>query len=362
VLIKGLRLEQADFRKIISGQKNGIAAELLRQLLRLLSVPYIAAIRLRNLLYDRQIFKSYRADITVISIGNITTGGTGKTPVVAWLTNKICEKYKCAILTRGYKSTIKGSDEANILARTCPNIPIIINPDRVKGANEAVKIHDAEVLIMDDGFQHRRLTRDIDIVTIDATCPFGYGRILPAGLLREPVNSVKRADAVIITRTDQTDSDLLERIEKKLLSANRSLVIAHSVHKPRCIITAAGNELQPEQLRGKQVFAFCAVGNPESFFNTIRSGGAEIIETGIYNDHYSYSKDDIDVLESRALAANTSLILGTEKDFSKIEPEWLKGSKVDFAYLTVGIEIIKGAEKITELIEKALAVKITDNN
>ncbi len=177
-------LNQEAYKKLISGQSKGIAAAGARAVLRLLSWGYAAITGIRNLLYSKGWLKIHRVNVPVISIGNITTGGTGKTPLVIWLAHQITKNSKfknCGILTRGYKTT----DEPEILAQSCPAAKVIINPDRVAGAQEAINKFAAQVLLMDDGFQHRRLGRNLDIVTIDATCPFGYGKILPAGLLQE---------------------------------------------------------------------------------------------------------------------------------------------------------------------------------
>ncbi|MBN1796775.1 MAG: tetraacyldisaccharide 4'-kinase [Sedimentisphaerales bacterium] len=351
-------MKQAELRKILSGQASGIYPALLRIILRLPSLAYSAAIRLRNFFYDKHVLKSHRVNITVISIGNLTAGGTGKTPVVAWLTKQLCGKYKCAILTRGYKSTANGSDEVNTLAQISPEVPVIINPDRLKGAKEAMSLHGADVLIMDDGFQHRRLARDIDILSIDATCPFGYGKILPAGFLREPVGSVKRAHSVIITRCDQVNQSEIDRIENELLSINPKLTIVQAIHKPQCIITSQGDELKLEQLKGQKVFTFCGIGNPAAFFRTVKSLGAKLADRRIFDDHYNYKKEDIEKILAGAEKANVELVLTTEKDFIKIKPEWRKSSKIKIAYLAIEIELIKDGKKITELIEKALESKI----
>jgi tetraacyldisaccharide 4'-kinase len=352
-------LNQADYKKIISGQKKGLDASLLRALLYGASLPYWGIINLRNLFYDKNILKSHKANLKVISIGNITAGGTGKTPLVIWLTNHLSKKHKCAILTRGYKSTTKGSDEANTLANSCPGVPVIVNPDRIAGAAEAVKTHAAEVLILDDAFQHRKISRDIDIITVDATCPFGYNKILPAGLLRESISSIIRAHAAIITRIDNVRS--VEDIEKKLLSYNSSLIIAHSIHKPSKVIKANDQTLPLEQLKAKKVFAFCGLGNPDAFFNTVRSIGAEVAGTLIFDDHHDYTKDDIDKITATAETVNAELILTTQKDFVKLEPAWQKNIEPDFAYLIINIKITKNLEKITQLIKNTIEGTITSS-
>lgn len=213
-----------------------MAAKVVRLLLRPLSTLYKSAVFLRNLSYDKGWFKIHKTKAAVISVGNITTGGTGKTPLVIWLSNKLTQKgLRTAILTRGYKlKKTKLLDEPAILVGSCPEARVIIDPDRIAAAAEAQKKYGSEVLVMDDGFQHRRLHRDLDIVTIDATEPFGYGRILPSGLLREPISSIKRAHAAVITRCDLVDGAELAQLDEKLKTVNPDMIIAHAIHKPLC--------------------------------------------------------------------------------------------------------------------------------
>jgi tetraacyldisaccharide 4'-kinase len=356
--LKDFGLKQADLRNIVSGRRKGVAAAVMRLGLCITGVPYGSAVRLRNILYDSGIFKSRTVGVPVISVGNITAGGTGKTPFVAWLAKYISPKKNCAVLTRGYKAARDSVDEPALLAHSAPNIPIVVDPDRIAAAGAAIN-NGAEVLILDDGFQHRRLARDVDIVAVDATCPFGYNRILPAGLLREPVSSLKRADAVTITRADQVEKTKIDEIEKTIKAINPSLVIATAVHKPLCIRDSQAVESQPARLKDKKVFAFCGIGNPDAFIDTLKSLGAAITGSMIFDDHYHYSKSDIDRIAANAGTSNADLVLTTEKDFSKIDAPWLRAAKIDFAYLVVEIELLAGAEQITELIEKAVAGKIS---
>ena len=228
-------MNQTFYHKLVSGHIKSRTAVLLRAVLAIAATIYAIIIRLRNLFYDKQVFKTHHSKAVVISIGNITLGGTGKTPLVVWLCNFLHQKNPSfAVLTRGYKTKTKKSptgndmpdtmtDEPAILSENCPQVKVIINPDRVAGAVEAIKKFGAKILIMDDGFQHRRLARDLDIVTIDATQPFGYEKIFPAGLLREPLTSLRRADAVVITRCDQI-SELHNRFTP-LLTSNRWIIL-----------------------------------------------------------------------------------------------------------------------------------------
>ena len=275
---------------------------------------------LRNHFYDKGWFKIHKTDANVISIGNITTGGTGKTPLVIWISNKLVEKgFRTAILTRGYKlKKSKLSDEPAILVGSCPDSPVIINPDRIAGAVEAQNKYGAGVLVMDDGFQHRRIGRDLDIVTIDATEPFGYDRILPAGFLREPIDSIKRAHAVVITRCDLIDGARLTHIDEKLKTVNPSMVIAHSVHKPICEKALEHKQISLEQLKDRNIFAFCGIGNPKAFLSTLSKLGVKPIGSRAFNDHHSYSKECLIDIYEEARYLGADMILTTQKDLHPI--------------------------------------------
>jgi len=373
LLKRSLTLNQEDYRKLISGESYGAGAAALRFFLAAAAAGYSIIIRLRNFLYSTGLSRTHRANVPVISVGNITAGGTGKTPLVVWLYSKITENlklktknYKCAILTRGYKATknlkLKTQnylDEPAILAESCPDAKVIINPDRVAAAVEAVDRFGAKVLIMDDGFQHRRLFRDLDIVTIDATLPFGYGKCLPAGLLREPLSALTRADAVVITRCDQTDEKELARLEEKLRQVNPNMIIARSIHKPVCAKSSDGKEIGIEELRDKNIFAFCGIGNPGAFLETIKGLGAELVGSKIYDDHYHYTDNDIADIHKQAKNLEADLILTTQKDrFSTQYAIRSTQYETPFAYLAIELIFTAGEDEITQLIEKTLAGKI----
>jgi tetraacyldisaccharide 4'-kinase len=326
---------------------------------------YSLVVRLHNFLYSKRWLEIHTADVPVISIGNITAGGTGKTPLVIWICNTINQKskiknQKCgvAILTRGYKAAQNYIDEPVILAESCPQAKVIVNPNRAEAAAEAVDKFGAKVLIMDDGFQHRRLHRDLDIVTIDATCPFGYGKALPAGLLREPVASLRRADAAVVTRCDQISESELSRIEKKLQLINPDMVIAKSIHNPICAKTMTGEKITIEQLKDKKIFAFCGIGNPDAFLNTIRNTGANLVGSKIYNDHYHYTNDCLADIYEQARYLNADLILTTQKDWTRTTLPASAKKDIPFAYLAVEIKFTSGEDKLKQLIGDALAGKI----
>ncbi len=368
-------MDQENYRRLISGANTSWGADVLRLLLSILAKIYTVVIRLRNFLYSKKVFKAHQVNATVISIGNITTGGTGKTPLVIWLYKLIQKKaLPCAILTRGYKTKKdKFSDEPAILAKSCPKAKVIVNADRVAGATEAVDKFGAKAIIMDDGLQHRRLKRNLDIVTIDGTEPFGYDKMLPAGLLREPVTALVRADAAVITRCNQTTQVELEQLEKKLRSVNPNIVIAKTTHSPVYAKTVDQQEIALEELKDKKIFAFCGIGNPGAFLNTLKGLGLKLLGWNIYNDHYRYTTDDIIAIYEQARQAGAELILSTQKDWTKtvlLLPQAMIRSgykfseeeeEIRFAYLTIELEFMSGENKLRDLIEDTLAGKISKN-
>jgi tetraacyldisaccharide 4'-kinase len=359
-------LNQEYYHKLISGQVSGLWALILRLFLAIAAVVYSIVIGLRNFLYSKGWLKIHRANAPVISVGNITAGGTGKTPLVVWLCGLLRQKdVPCAILTRGYKTakdprpkTQDYGDEPAILIESCPEAKVIVNPDRVAGAAEAVNKFDAKTLVMDDGFQHRRLGRDLDIVTIDATRPFGYGRMLPAGLLREPLIALKRANAVVITRCDQTTEAKLTRIEEKLQQVNHNMIIARSIHAAVYAKSTNDKEIGLEELKDKKIFAFCGIGNPDAFLNTIKALGSELAGSKVYNDHHHYTDDCLADIYEQATHLKADLILTTQKDWTKITQLAQAKKDMPLAYLAIEIKLLVGEDKLRGLIEDTLASKI----
>ena len=399
-------MNQEVYRKLISGQSAGAAAALLRGLLRVAAIGYAAIVWVRNFLYSSGWLRAHRVDAAVISVGNVTAGGTGKTPLVVWVCRQIISNFRsqisdlrpqisdfksqisdsqCAILTRGYKAkkdqvpgTQNYADEVAILAESCPGAKVIVNPDRVAGAAEAIGRFGAKVLILDDGFQHRRLARDLDIVAVDATQPFGYGKMLPAGLLREPLSSLKRAQAAVITRCDQVAEAELVELEKKLRAVNPQMVVARSIHEPVRVeyppsVIPANAGIQKdsekmdsclrrndsiEQLKGMRVFAFCGIGNPEAFLGTLEALGCRLAGSEVYDDHYQYTEGSLADIYGRAGRLGADLILTTQKDWTKIAGLAAGRKGIPLGYLCIEIKFLAGQDQLTSLIEKTLAGKI----
>lgn len=353
-------MNQETHRNLISGHASGAGASVARLLLAMLSWPYSLVVRLRNGLFSLGVLRARKVGAVVISVGNLTTGGTGKTPLVVWLCQSIRQKgCRCAILTRGYRMQKGGlSDEPAVLAARCPDVSVVVNPDRVAGANQAIGTDAAQVLVLDDGFQHRRLARDVDIVAVDATAPFGYGRLLPAGLLREPVSGLRRAHAVVITRSDQVSEPSLLQIESRIRQINPQAVIAAAVHAPVGAASHGDAEIGLEELRGRKVFAFCGLGNPQAFFDTIRRMGCSLVGSVGFDDHHPYSDQCLRRICGQARDCRTDFILTTHKDWTKISQFSPPEGSPTLAYLAIELRLTAGAEQLTALIERVLDGRI----
>jgi tetraacyldisaccharide 4'-kinase len=343
-------MNQQEVREILSGRRRGAVAALLRGGLSAAAVPYAAAMRVRRWGYRKRLLPSKKPAIPVICAGNITTGGTGKTPMVAWVVGQLKQAgRKPAILTRGYKGSGGTSDEAKLLRQLC-DAPVIVNPDRVAGAKTAAT-SGADVCVMDDGFQHLRLRRDLDIALVDATNPFGYGRCLPRGLLREPVSALQEADAIVITRSDQLDATALDELHDQLAHCARNATLHRAVHKPTKIIDENGHDLPLDALRGLKVCGFCGVGNPEHFFALLESLHPSLVDRHIYDDHVVYTQELVDHLRSAAEGTDSQVLVTTQKDYVKFP---VRGFHRPVWALAVEMEIAEGEAKlINRIIEAA---------
>ncbi|MCE5326172.1 MAG: tetraacyldisaccharide 4'-kinase [Planctomycetaceae bacterium] len=327
-------MDERAVHDILSGRRGGLGAAALRAAMSVAAVPYGAAMRLRRWAYKHGMLASQEADLTVICVGNLTTGGAGKTPMVAWIVRQLQAAGRTpAILTRGYKAHAGLSDEAALLEATC-GVKVIVNADRVAGA-AAAKATGADVAVMDDGFQHLRLRRDLDIVLIDATCPLGYGRCLPRGLLREPPTALADAAAVIITRADEVPAARLAEL-RALPSEWTAAPVLAARHKPSHVIDPQGLRQDIAALAGKKLYAFCGIGNPESFFNTLERAGGQLVGREAMDDHAHYDAALAGDIAARAAAAGAEAAITTQKDdvklagVSEILRPWQLAVEIDF--------------------------------
>lgn len=319
-------MNEQSFRELMSGRSRGPAATLLRGLLWTCSWPYAAAIWLRNQWYDRRSKAASIVGVPVIAVGNLTTGGTGKTPVVAWLVQHLAaDGRRPGIVSRGYGADETGeNDESRVLRLVCPGVPHQQNPDRVAAARTLVAEHGVDVIVCDDAFQHRRIARDLNIVLIDATNPFGFGHLLPRGLLREPVSSLQRASLVWITRSDHVHEDTLASIETRIQRTHPDLQdrISRVCFEPTTLLNKAGDRLPLSQVQGTRAVIVTAIGNPAAFEETCRRLGASIAARKFFPDHHLFTAHDLNDIQHLAREVHADLILTTLKDLVKIPEEF----------------------------------------
>ena len=278
--------------------------------------------RLRNRKYDRGIGVR-RLPRPVISVGNLTTGGTGKTPVVHWLCDRLrAAGERPAVLMRGYKARPgEKGDEQEMLASLLNRdgvipVPVLANPRRYEEAMAHLeRSPQTTVFVLDDGFQHRRIARDFDLVLIDATNAFGYGRVLPRGLLREPVGGLKRADAILITRADQVGERTLGDVVDGLRGAD--VPTFRAAHGWAGVRTDGGQSMPVADLAGCRVFALAGIGNPEGFAAQL-AAAADVVGRRFFPDHHAYARADVDAVMSDARAAGAEAVVTTDKDWVKL--------------------------------------------
>ena len=344
-------VDQTFFLDIISGRRNGLTADVLRACLGCCEPFYSFGSQFKNLFYDKQWLAPKRVSIPVIAIGNLTTGGTGKTPTVAWLVQWLQQQgFAPAIVSRGYRSLDgQANDEKLLLDQLCPNVPHVQNRDRVAAADKIVALHDCDVIVLDDGFQHRRLHRNVDLVLIDALNPWGYDHLLPRGLLREPISNLRRANAVLLTRTDQVTKHDLAKIEKRIAGVTDA-PIAPSHFQAISLTNFSGEKIALETLREKRVCAFAAVGHPGGFRRTLVSNGFGIDDDRfwIFPDHHHYSAKDHRGLETWALRQNATCLLTTRKDLVKIGNARIGGMPV--WAIDIELKISHAQDQLTEMI------------
>lgn len=343
--------------------KSGITP--LRAVLRFFSLPYRGGVAARNRLYDLGLLPQMKLPCPVISVGNLTVGGTGKTPTVILLANLLREKgRRPAVLSRGYGGRARGpvsivsnenrilmewgeaGDEPVLIARAVPGVPVLTGTKRHLTGRAAVEQCNANVLILDDAFQHRQLFRDLDIVLINAAAPFGNGRLLPEGPLREPKASLRRAHLLIRTGAE---GDPIEPLEETA----SGMPFFRGIHRPQGIIEGrTGRLLQAALLQSEKVCAFAGIGRPEIFRRSLISLGAQVVSFRIFPDHYPYTHSDLDALRRLAKETGANRIITTEKDGIRLTdfPEF----QAEISLLRVEMEITP-REPFAELIFSRLA-------
>lgn len=357
--------------EIFYNQEEQILKKVIFFPLTLISLFYRSVLILKIFCYRFGIFKRERLPCSVISIGNITVGGTGKTTLVQYLAKLLLEKgFKPVILSRGYKS--KGyekvkilvkeasffsweetGDEPYLLFKKLPEVPVISGKDRVSSGKEAIKLFSPDCLLLDDGFQYLKLKRDLDIVLIDVQCGFGNGRMLPRGPLREPLKSLERADLILLNKI--TDMKEVLKIEREVRRWNTKAPIFFAYYRIEGILSLKDDvRHNPNFLKGKKVTALSGIANPKYFHFLIQQGGAEIVSKLVFPDHYHYCTSDLPQIQEKS--CGSELIITTEKDGIKLKQKIFEN--LPLFVLEVALEIDR-EDEFQDYVFKAVS-KITD--
>ena len=329
-----------DFRELISGKRRDPVSVAFRIGLGVLEVPYAAVVAARNVCYDYGLLPVKRPPIPIVSVGNLTLGGTGKSPMVAWLTQFFLDQgCRPGIISRGYGQTKGGvNDEFLELAFRFPMVPHRQNPNRFAAAQDFLSERGADILILDDAFQHRRIARDWDIVLLDASEPFGFDRIFPRGTLRESLTSLQRADALLLSRADRIAEEERHRIRKRVQKFAPDAVWGEIAHIPYSLISPSRQEFGVTEVLGKRVLGFCGIGNPAAFRATLERCGAEVVDLVLFPDHHRFTPEDRQRLAKLAARSNVDAAICTMKDLVKLgevdelgtKPLWAVAVQIQF--------------------------------
>jgi len=371
------RLEQR-LLKVISGNVPGKKAALLCGFLKALSWLFYVLVQLRLLLFKHRIFRASTLGCQVISVGNVTVGGTGKTPIVETFARSLHKKgRKVAILSRGYKSrktplwekilkkeerlprvvsdgkrlllnSDLAGDEPFMLASNLPEVSVVVDRDRVKAGKYAIRKLGCDTLVLDDGFQYLKIHQRTDIVLVDYTNPFGYGNVLPRGLLREPMRNLKRAGFIFITKCPPEGAP---QLKAKLREFNAHAEISECRHSSKYLKNLYTREQQDlNSIRGLKVATISGIAVPKGFEDGVRKLGVEIVHTARYADHHRYTQQEIIETINHAVKAGAEVIVTTEKDavrFPRIDR-----CDLPVLYLRVEIEMLSGSDAFNDWIDR----------
>ena len=369
-LVKIIQEKGAD-----QGQPGGV--RFLLAILKGLSCIFAAIVALRYFLYRVGLKRRHPLGIQVISIGNVTAGGTGKTPVTEIFARTLAaEGRKVAILSRGYRrkeapwwqrlftdvispplvvsdgkhvllDSATGGDEPYMLASNLPGVAVVVDRDRVKAGRYAIKRLGCDTIILDDGFQYQKLKHSIEVVLVDSTNPFGNGNMLPRGILREPVRHLKRADIIFLTKCRGDVSAVVQEIRKY----NKTAEIVECTHAPKSLKDVWSREEYPlDWLKGKTTCTLSGIASPKGFENSLRHLGAKVVWCERYADHHSYDSSEILYALNRTADMGADALVTTEKDavrFPRFET-----SPVRCLYLRIAIEILRGRESFQDIINR----------
>jgi tetraacyldisaccharide 4'-kinase len=369
---------------VVFDRRQGKRAAAMSAVLIVLSRVFSVCVQLRLWLYRHRILQDHYLGCLVVVVGNLTVGGTGKTPVVEKFARSLAERgRKVAILSRGYKSRKEpfwrrwwrtivtgleappprvvsdgrrvlldsdvAGDEPYMLARNLPGVIVLVDPNRVKAGSYAIKKFGCDTLVLDDGFQYLSLKGRLNLLLIDSTNPFGNGRLLPRGILREPIKHLRRASYVFLTKSNGQRDDALESLIER---HKPGVDIIECAHRPKYLQLIGGNGERRElgALRGARVGAFSGIAVPESFEGFLRDYGANLIYTRRFLDHHRFSAEELDHIIARAVETRLDFLVTTEKDAVRIEAD--RTFPLPVFYLRLEIEILSGVTDFEEAVSR----------
>jgi tetraacyldisaccharide 4'-kinase len=340
--------------QLATDTKRGLLAAIIKLGLWVLSLIYGLVIRVLSFIFQLQ---AESLNCKVISVGNLTLGGSGKTTLVEYVAGFLRQQgRRVAILSRGYKSkafscqlsavsyrdresSLAMGDEPDMLQRHLPDVPVVVNPDRIRAAREAIANFGSRVVVLDDGLQQWRIKKDLEIVAIDAARGFGNAQLLPRGILREPLAALKRADIFVLTKIDYAPD--IAVLKDFLETLNPSALVVESRHRPLAFHALAQEEssLKLGALEGKTVTLFCGIGDPDSFVSLVRSLGIAIGLSFIFPDHHDYTQQDLKRMISASQAKGVQLLLTTEKDASRLRQLPVTSYQLPVLVLRIALEV-----------------------
>jgi tetraacyldisaccharide 4'-kinase len=376
------RRTEETWRAIIAGERNDRMARVMRSGLAAAAALYGIVVRLRSSLYKRGILRRFWPGCLVISVGNITVGGTGKTPIVETFARALAKGgRKVAIVSRGYKARSpnwrwrwrnrtllpgtkvvhdgqqlllgarEAGDEPYMLARNLDDVVVIVDPDRVRGSRFAINEFGVDTIILDDGMQHLRLQRQIEVVLIDATCPFGFEHMLPRGLLRESLAGLRRATHIFITKAKNID---IAPIVQRIRAYNQTAEVIACYYEPLTLVNVhTGDEMPLAELRAQNVFIVSGIAQPAGFVELVKDLGAYVQRTYTFPDHHRFQRDEVERIYRRAQSWHADAIVMTEKDAVRF-PKRVRvdGPTPPVYYVKVGIMIKSGEEDFQHCIAR----------
>lgn len=330
---------------LMTDKKNGAVFFPFKLILYAASLIYGLAVVLRSILYKLHIFNARKAPLKVISVGNVTLGGTGKTPFTILLAKILEEDLKknVCILIRGY-----GWDEQEMLRRNVADVPVLVGQDRFRSSNRAVRLYGSDTAILDDGFQHWELVRDLNIVLIDSRNPFGNGHLFPRGVLREPKRSLRRADIIVFTKNNAPAASM-ESFRKEISAISNGATILEAAHVPKYLYEGrARNIYDLPTVKTKRVILLSSIGDPSYFEETVIGLGADVIEHIKFPDHHDYRKKDIERVTARCDERHFDFVITTEKDIVKLNRLGLFIGSYKVLTLAIEMQILSGKESLID--------------